>query len=150
MRISRSASITPKQSSIKTILSRCTMARSWSQRAILYLTAVTAIPLAGCSALSFGENSKPLTEHHGNHPIAYSHDQLRLTGPERTVALGDGAEFTITNTATASVALGCHSPWTLQQRADGRWRDAIWTSARGIPIVRPCFRLASPESNRSR
>ncbi|WP_368411899.1 immunoglobulin-like domain-containing protein [Haladaptatus halobius] len=42
-------------------------------------------------------------------------------------------EFTVTNTSTTKVSLGCGIPWTLQQRTNGRWREVIWTASDGVP-----------------
>ncbi|WP_266080705.1 immunoglobulin-like domain-containing protein [Haladaptatus caseinilyticus] len=114
------------------------MNRRWSRRKLLHLTGITAIPLAGCSALGRKKNGQPLTELYDNDldvlgdSITYEHDQIRLSGPDQPVALGDTVEFTITNTSATEITLGCHNPWTLQQQINGRWRELLWSTSDGV------------------
>ncbi|WP_368411876.1 immunoglobulin-like domain-containing protein [Haladaptatus halobius] len=116
------------------------MNRRWSRRTLLHLTGIAAVPLAGCSAVGRNKNGQPLTELYDNDlnvfgdSITYEHDQIRLSGPDQPVTLGDSVEFTITNTSTTEITLGCHNPWTLQQRANGRWREVLWTTSDGVPL----------------
>jgi hypothetical protein len=98
-----------------------------SRRTLLRVTGLLAVPLAGCSTTG----QPTLTEFHGNSPVVYSHDRIRLTGPESPVTLGQTAEFTITDTSSNGIGLRCGNPWTLHQKVDGRWRDIIVTSADG-------------------
>lgn len=109
------------------------MTRFRSRRAVLHLAGVATVPFAGCSISGSSENARPLTELYDADSIAYEHDQLELSGLGQPVALGEHIAFTISNTSTASVSLGCHNPWTLQQPANGHWRDLLCTSARGVP-----------------
>ncbi|WP_423745120.1 immunoglobulin-like domain-containing protein (plasmid) [Haladaptatus sp. SPP-AMP-3] len=110
------------------------MDRQWSRRALLHLCGAAAASLGGCTALGRSKNAQPLTEQYEEtlefeEPITYEHDQLQLSGPEKPVTLGETIEFTVTNTGTSEVSLGCQNPWTLQQRNDGRWREVIWTTS---------------------
>jgi hypothetical protein len=110
------------------------MARQWSRRALLHLCGTAAVSLGGCTALGRNENAKPLTEKYEEtlefeEPITHEHDQLQLSGPEKPGTLGETIEFTVTNTGTTEVSLGCHNPWTLQRRNDGRWREVVWTTS---------------------
>ncbi len=80
------------------------------------------------------KNAQPLTEKYEEtleleEPITYEHDHLQLSGPENPVTTGETIEFTVTNTSTTEISLGCHNPWTLQQQKNGRWREMMWTTS---------------------
>ena len=98
-----------------------------SRRTLLRVIGLLAVPLAGCSTTG----QPTLTKFHGNSSVVYTHDRIRLTGPENPVTLGQTAEFTITNTSSNNIGLRCGNPWTLHQQVDGGWRDIIVTSADG-------------------
>ena len=125
------------------------MNRRLSRRKLLHLTGIAAVPLAGCSALGRNKNGQPLSELYDNDldvlgdSVTYEHDQIRLSGPDQPVVLGDTVEFTIINTSTTEITLGCHNPWTLQQRAKDRWREVLWTTSDEVLLVHPFFLLAN-------
>jgi len=120
----------------------------WSRRTLLRLAGAATIPLAGCSTLASVPSTeyKPLTEHYGDKDVTDTDDRLRLEGPEEPVERGTTISFTVTNTGSEDVSLGCHNPWTIQQQADGQWRDVIWTNADGFPT---CLTKLAPGGTRS-
>ena len=131
------------------------MAQQWFRRAVLHLLGISAVSLGGCTARGDSKNAQPLTEKYEEtlefeEPITYEHDHLQLSGPEQPVTAGDSIEFTVTNTSTTEVSLGCQNPWTLQQQNDSRWREVMWTTSDVFNLCLTTPHLATPLPKPSR
>jgi hypothetical protein len=111
------------------------------RRFLVSAATVTVPSAAGCisgvvgggeGGPTLGEDYVPLTEHYHATTVVYNNEQLRLRAGDSPVPIGGTITFKITNTSPSSIGLGCHNPWTIQQRVDGEWRDVIWTAAEGF------------------
>lgn len=99
------------------------------RRSVLCVANIGIVALSGCSTTSDNSaQSRPASELYGDHPIVYSHDELRTTGPDKPVAAGESIAFTVTNTSDSVISLVGGSSWTIQRETDGSWQELIWTT----------------------
>jgi len=80
-------------------------------------------------------------EYHGQAPLTYERDDLRMEAGQDPVRLGESTTFEITNTSDDGIVLGCHNPWALQAYEDGSWHHVTWTEGR---YYQACATLLDP------